>query len=675
MSAFKLAVMRSLCIVLLSVIVLFVNAQETSPHTKFGKITTEQLQKKIYSIDSNANAVVLSDIGDAAIVGNSKGWFSITFTRHRVVHILNKNGYDEANVEIYLYVDGSDEEKLDNVKAVTYNLENGKINESKLEKSAIFKEKLDKHRIVRKFTFPNVKEGCIIEYEYKVTSDYIQNLDPWRFQGDAPVLWSEYTLSVPQFFTYTFLSHGYHSFAINDRKDRTSTFNIVDSRGTSTAERFSFSSGVTDYRWVMKDVPELKQESYTSTLKNHISRIEFQLSSRNYPLTPHDYRNSWPGLVKELLESSYFGDALDNNNGWLADDVKPVLAGASSETQKAKRLYAFVRDNFTCTDHSAFSMQQSLKNVMKSKKGSVSEINLLLTAMLRYAGLKSDPVILSTTDHGFAWEYYPMITSFNYVLSRCTADGQTINLDASHPRLGFGKLLPECYNGHAREINQEATPIYLVADSLTERSVTALFVSNDEKGNRVGAMNQTLGYNKSYSVRDDVKEKGEEEFFKEIQKVYGDDVKIVSPRIDSLNNYEMPVLLKYEVELNKPKEDILYVNPMFGEAWKKNPFKSAERYYPVEMPYTIDETYLLTMEVPTGYTVDELPKQMVVKLDEKESAFFEYRITQSGPTISLRSRVKINRTVFGNDEYGNLREFFNMIVNKQNEQIVFKKKK
>ena len=92
--------MRSLCIVLLSVIVLFVNAQETSPHTKFGKITTEQLQKKIYSIDSNANAVVLSDIGDAAIVGNSKGWFSITFTRHRVVHILNKNGYDEANVEI-----------------------------------------------------------------------------------------------------------------------------------------------------------------------------------------------------------------------------------------------------------------------------------------------------------------------------------------------------------------------------------------------------------------------------------------------------------------------------------------------------------------------------------------------------------------------------------------------
>jgi hypothetical protein len=660
---------------MLSAIVLTVNAQETSPYTKFGKITPEELQKKIYPIDSNANAVVLSDIGGAAIEGNSKGWFSISFSRHRVVHILNKNGYDEANVEVHLYTNGEDEEKLDGVKAVTYNLENGKVVESKLDKSAVFKEKIDKNWAKRKFTFPNVKEGCIIEYEYKVTSDYIQNLDPWNFQGESPILWSEFNLSVPQFFTYAFMSHGYHSFQINDKKDRTTTFNVVDSRGTSSSDRFSFSSGVTDYRWVMKEVPALKEESFTTSVKNHISRIEFQLSSQGYPLAPHDFRNTWPGLVKELLESSYFGNALDNSNNWLADDLKPVLAGTKSETEKAKRIHAFVRDNFTCTDHSSLWIEQSLKNVMKAKKGSVSEINLLLTAMLRYAGLQADPVILSTTDHGFALEYYPMISAFNYVISQCVADGQTIYLDATHPRLGFGKLMPECYNGHARVINQEATPIYLMPDSLSERKVTALFISNDEKGNRIGSMNQTLGYFESYNVRDKIKEKGEEEFFKEIQKVYGEDVKVKSPKVDSLNNYETPVALKYEVDLNTPTEDIFYVNPMYGEAWKKNPFKSAERFYPVEMPYTMDETYLLTMEVPAGYTVDELPKQMVVKLDEKESAFFEYRISQSGSTISLRSRVKINHTLFANEEYENLREFFNMIVNKQNEQIVFKKKK
>src|SRR5215218_5972551 len=172
--------MRTSLIVLLWILAIqTVSAQETSPFTKFGKITAEELQKKVYSIDSNANAVVLSDIGEAAVEGNNKGWFSVVFKRHRVVHILNKNGYNEANVEVRLYKDGTEEEKLDDVKAVTYNLENGKIVESKLEKSSIFKESRNQHLSIKKFTMPNVKEGCIIEIEYRTSSDFISVLDPW----------------------------------------------------------------------------------------------------------------------------------------------------------------------------------------------------------------------------------------------------------------------------------------------------------------------------------------------------------------------------------------------------------------------------------------------------------------------------------------------------------------
>ena len=172
-----------------------------NPFVKFGKITVEELQKKIYPIDSNASAVVLADFGSAAVEGNSKGWFSIISKRHKVIHILNKKGYDEAKVEIPLYIDGAAEEELRQVKAVTYNLENGKIVETKLEKSNIFKEKIDKNHITRKFTLPAVKEGSIIEFEYEVSSDFIWNLDPWDFQSvSAPTLWSEFTFSVPQFF-------------------------------------------------------------------------------------------------------------------------------------------------------------------------------------------------------------------------------------------------------------------------------------------------------------------------------------------------------------------------------------------------------------------------------------------------------------------------------------------
>ena len=93
------------------------------------------------------------------------------------------------------------------------------------------------------------------------------------------------------------------------------------------------------------------------------------------------------------------------------------------------------------------------------------------------------------------------------------------------------------------------------------------------------------------------------------------------------------------------------------------------------MPYTFDEVFTLQMEIPKGYVIDELPKQQVVKFNEEGDASFEYRISESGGQISMRSRVIVKRAFFDKDEYETLREFFNLIVSKHNEQIVFKKKK
>jgi hypothetical protein len=53
-------------------------------------------------------------------------------------------------------------------------MENGKVVETKLEtKASVFKEKINKNLVIKKFTFPNIKEGSIIEYEYKLTSDFV----------------------------------------------------------------------------------------------------------------------------------------------------------------------------------------------------------------------------------------------------------------------------------------------------------------------------------------------------------------------------------------------------------------------------------------------------------------------------------------------------------------------
>ena len=71
----------------------------------------------MYPIDSNAQAVVIADIGYSTIEGNNKNSFSVFFKRYRRVHILNKNAFDVATQAIYLGKDGQDEEEIEKIKA------------------------------------------------------------------------------------------------------------------------------------------------------------------------------------------------------------------------------------------------------------------------------------------------------------------------------------------------------------------------------------------------------------------------------------------------------------------------------------------------------------------------------------------------------------------------------
>jgi len=282
-------------------------------------------------------------------------------------------------------------------------------------------------------------------------------------------------------------------------------------------------------------------------------------------------------------------------------------------------------------------------------------------------------VMLSTRSNGYTYPMYPLLGRYNYVISSLLIKDKTYLLDASQPRLGFGHLSYDCYNGPAVTIDEWATPVALVADSLKESKLSFVVIVND-KGNLSGSMRQDAGYNESYLLRNRIKDKGKEQYFSDIKKSFNADIELTEPAIDSLDRYDLPVTVRYNFTIKPDNEDIIYFNPLLGEAWKENPFKSAERKYPIEMPYTIDESYILQLEVPEGYTVDELPKQIKMKLNEEGDGAFEYLVSHSNGTVMLRCRLQLKRAYYDAEEYDYLREFFNQVVKKESEQIVFKKK-
>ncbi|MEJ7609670.1 MAG: DUF3857 domain-containing protein [Ferruginibacter sp.] len=641
--------------------------------SKFGDISVKDFEPVLYPIDSNAKAVILYDGGIATYKSDGKTWFNVVYTYTRRFRIMNKSAFGLATVQIPIYKSEDAEDRIEKLEAYTYNLENGKVVSTKLDKESIFNDKASKTYLIKKFTMPDLKEGCIVEYRYTIISPSPGFLRGWTFHDAYPVLTSEYDITVPNLFNYVVLKSGYFDLSPRIAEEGTQFFTIRSSDSPfASSDVFSFQAVTVHNKWILNDLPAMVSENYTTTMRNHLSRVEFQLKSLNFPNQDPQIRiGSWEQLMSVMLKDKEFGADLGENNKWMENDLRSLVV--ADQKQTAANIFGFVRDNFVCTDHDAIYMTATLKSAYQAKKGNVAEINLVLAAMLRKAGITAEPVMLSTKDHGIAYQLYPLVNKFNYIITRAEIGNTKYLLDASRKKMGFNRLPEYVYNGYGRVINENAEAIPFSPDSIMQKKRTTVYISNSADGKKLeGTLNSDLGYYESYDLREKLAGTGKDDYLKKLTAGYGFDITVTNANLDSLGKYDEPVSLHYDFgfALN---EDMVYFNPLMSEAYKTNPFSAAKRNYPVEMPYTTDETIVVNMEIPTGYVVVEMPKSERLSFNENEG-MFEYLVKADKQMIQLKCRLTLNRSFFMPEDYSGLREFFGHIVKKQSEQIVFKKK-
>jgi len=622
-------------------------------------------------VNDSSGAVILADIGEVHFIGNEHSWFSYVFQRHTRIKILNKKAFDLATVHILLYQPTVDPEKLDKVAASTFNLENGQVSEVKLDKKDIFEDRKHKEHTETRFTLPAVREGSIIDYSYNVISSYDAFLPTWQFQSKrCRCLWSELTVEIPQALFYTVVKQGIHPYTVDQGSEGGNTYRLGDKNGGWMI----VNATVTKHHWVMKDIPEFRVEGYVFCPENYVDKIDFQLAKTYDGEQFHDYYNSWAQATEQLMSKDYFGATLDDDNPAVTDCVRKAVTAGGDFTVQAREIYYYLAKNYTCDDHYSIYIRNNLSDVVRRHSGTVGEINLLLVAMLRKIGLQADPVVLTTRNEGFNLASYPVLERLNYVIARVRVGDKVVYLDAAHPNLGFGQLDEDCYNGHARIISlKDSGSVYFEADSLVERKTTIVFIGSTDKGDEEGTWESTLGPQESYELREHVSEEGEKAFFKNIQTQYGEDITISDGGIDSLDQPEVPVKVHYSFKLPAGGDQAkIYLNPFIGAGVHKNPFAAAERKYPIEMPYASDELYVFTIQIPDGYTAEEIPKSAKATLNGYEGTF-DYLIGVQGGTIQLRCRLKLNKARFAPDDYSSLRDFYALVVKKEAESIVLKK--
>jgi hypothetical protein len=193
-----------------------------------------------------------------------------------------------------------------------------------------------------------------------------------------------------------------------------------------------------------------------------------------------------------------------------------------------------------------------------------------------------------------------------------------------------------------------------------------------------GELNTTLKIDKtgyhSARARNRYLAKGESEYVKDFagERQWN----VTKSEFANVNEIQLPFKETHQLVVTDPAtiaDNTIYLNPFIIGREDENPFKLEKREYPVDFGNPFEETYMAKIIVPDGYVVDELPPSKVFALPEN-AARYSYNFSQNGNVLNLTSSFVINRALFAQTEYVNLREFYNQVVAKQAEQVVLKKK-
>lgn len=612
------------------------------------------LQMTVYSKDSSAAAVKLCDYGEAYIIANPVS-ATLNFERHVRIKILNKSGLEWADVEIPLYYEGSREEKVREIRAASYNLEGGKVVETHLEKTGIFKEKLDRRFRLQKFTIPNVREGSVIEYTYTIISEFATNFPNWSFQSAIPTRHSEYWAKIPDFIFYQRYMQGYVP---------VTNFEVV------TKNQADFS--VNAHHWVIKDVPAFKEEPYITSKDEYITKVNFALSHIQFPgESVKEIMGSWTKLSSDLLESEAFGVAIERSK-FLNSLVEVIVNGEVDSLKKVEMLHKWVRDNIEWTGHCDY-YAADLREIVENKKGSSGDINLLLASMLEKAGFKVEMVLLSTRDHGAIRQGFPMREQFNYTLCGVYVGDRFIMLDATEKVLPYTTIPDRCINSRGLVISKDNHRWMNMETKVKAKTVINADLKIGDEGEFRGTVKFSRDGYDAMAMRKKYFAVGKEKYMSTLQKDFPWEFE--ESEFEDVDKLEKPAKEKHSIVVrnsNVATGEIIYVNPFISSQIMKNPFTAETREYPVDFGKNVEELYMVKIEIPEGYVLDEMPKSRVIQLPENKARYL-YNITKSGNAIHLTSSLSINRPSFDQNEYVLLKEFYSVVVAKQAEQLVLKK--
>jgi hypothetical protein len=298
-------------------------------------------------------------------------------------------------------------------------------------------------------------------------------------------------------------------------------------------------------------------------------------------------------------------------------------------------------------------------------------MNILLINLLKKAGIRCFPALVSTKENGMTDEGFPSLDQFNSVVAVVSDSDAVYVIDCS--QIGLPYTIPplNILNHKAFLVDSTLSQWVNIADKriLMKNEVnTTIFI--DSTGNAAGEIGLALiGYAKSEEMTRQEKKKNDKSLFDSTEDIIVDSVYTI-PSGEYCDTLIRRV--KFHFTPSNTSESY-FLNPFVFTYFIKNPFKDTIRMHDID--FDCAKSYYMSFHlfIANNFSIEDLPKNISIRLPDS-TIIFRREVFMGNNEILIRLNFKLNEFYFPKEDYRAIKTFFDKVYALINEEILFKKK-
>lgn len=419
----------------------------------------------------------------------------------------------------------------------------------------------------------------------------------------------------------------------------------------------------------LKTFQLLDQKPHVWCVDEFKAGFDFEISGIEMPEYYHYFSTNWKDVNKALSESN-FGDNLKLKNPYPQEVLK-IKNSEGNDKNKISEILKLVQTKINW-DGNRNMFAYKVSEAIKKGIGSSADKNFVLAAALRDAGYVTEPILLSSRKDGrLPLTHASQEKLSTFILKVNLPDSTSVFLDAADNYSNYNVIPTEFLVDRARTYDPNGTGNWINISSIN-KSTKNLFIncsmtnSNEISGKIITTYSNQFAYDFSSNY---AKFKSKEEYIEDYEK--DEDLKIDSIVFQNLNSTRCAEIITFKKGINSADE-IIYINSTIIPLIKENMFKDVNRKLPIEFPFVSNYRISSTIAIPSGYEIEEMPKDMRVTACN-DALSVTIRTKKLSDKIKVNINFKCDQLIFPNTDFVAISSFFEQLAQISNSQIVFKK--